>query len=109
MLTFGKLNVAEGRNQNHYWCEEDSCLYKIYSHKIYKRGDLVNYLMCISNGCTVRAKIVNNSFFYTNPQIHNHEDHHIKIEAESAYSELKNEVVISSRPIRQLYDDKMQM
>lgn len=73
--------------------------------------------MCITNGCPVRAKFVDDSFILTFdkskgetcPTVHNHEDHHFKIEAESAYSELKNEVVISSRPIRQLYDEMMQV
>lgn len=117
MDNFGKLNIADGSNKNHYWCEFDSCLYKIYTHKHDKQGRVVNYLKCISNGCPTRAKIVNDFFSYTFnknkgetiPQFHNHEDHRIKIEAESAYSELKNEVTISSRPIRQLYDEKMQL
>lgn len=80
--------------------KRDRCMYVEYT-----RQANVGYLKCTVAACGARAKLKDGIFSRTNEVGHNHGNHEAEAEADSCYTKLKEDVLISTRSPKELFND----
>lgn len=111
---FKVITYREGTDKTHLFFQDEKSLYRKWGNVKAKNGENVTYYKCIENDCPCRGKLVNSRFTRTRrhnheiPEHSNHTDNHEhQTLVEIAYQELKEEVIGSTRSVRDIHREKI--
>jgi hypothetical protein len=87
MNNFSFIPLEEKSDRGHYYFPEEGCLYMIKT-----TSATTQYLICSQATCQCRAKVADGVMMRTNGLEHEHENHVVQMEFETAFAQIRKQV-----------------